>query len=249
MADEGRIVFRDGAGRELTEADLAGAGGSVRWEVVGGEAVPDEARALHQQGRAAGGAGDEARALALFDQAQALAPQWPYPLYDAAFTYLLKGDSAKALELYERVDQLAPHGFFTCKTSLDTLRRERDGRLPAGFAKSFAMLEWMSDPAQKFSVLRGLTERFPDFAPAWQQFALMLADPDQRMAALEAGLAAEPDAETRTMLLLNRAALLDRRGDRDTAVAVLGSMALDPDSTLSARTLSRFTLAQMLRNG
>ena len=247
MENEGQIVFRDTSGRELTVQDLAGSTGSVAWEIVGAEAVPAEARALHKQGRAAGSAGDQTRALALFEQAQTLAPQWPYPSYDAAFTYLMKGDAAKALELYERVDQMAPRGFFTSKTSLQTLRRERDGRLPPGFARSFATLEWMEDRAQKAAVLRQLTERFPDFAPAWKELASLLTDPEQRLAAIEAGLAADPDAETQTMLLLNKAALLNQCGDRNTAIAILGSMALDPDATLSAHTLAKFMLAQMLR--
>ena len=54
-----------------------------------------------------------------------LAPDWPYPVYDAAFTYLLQGDSLKAEERYAEVDRMAPRGFFTAKTSLDCLRRDR----------------------------------------------------------------------------------------------------------------------------
>jgi hypothetical protein len=48
-------------------------------------------------------------------------------VYDAAFTYLLQGDAVRAEQYYAHVDRLAPRGFFTCKTSLDGLRRELAG--------------------------------------------------------------------------------------------------------------------------
>jgi hypothetical protein len=81
-----RIVFRDASGRVLTERDLKGAGGPVRWEIIGGDAVPPEAARLHARARDAGANGDYFRALDLLDEAQALAPAWPYPVYDAAYT-------------------------------------------------------------------------------------------------------------------------------------------------------------------
>src|SRR4051812_25108552 len=88
-----RLVFKDATGRELTMKDLEGVSGKAHWEVVGGDAIPPEASRLHQEARAAGGRGEYARALELLDRAHSLAPAWPYPVYDAAFTYLLQGDS------------------------------------------------------------------------------------------------------------------------------------------------------------
>ena len=87
MAD--RLVFRDAAGRELTAQDLKGYTGRVRWEFIGAHDIPPKAGRLHQEAREQGGHGDYARALDLLDQAWDLAPRWPYPVYDAAFTYLL----------------------------------------------------------------------------------------------------------------------------------------------------------------
>ena len=104
--------------------------GKVRWEVIGSDSIPAEASRLHGQAREAGGRGDYKRALSLLEQAHRLAPEWPYPVYDAAFTYLLQGDSTKAEEHYAEVDRLAPRGFFTAKTSLDCLRREHAGVVP-----------------------------------------------------------------------------------------------------------------------
>src|SRR5689334_19402334 len=97
------IVFRDAAGRELTRDDLHGLSSTGRWELIGAESVPAEASRLHIQAREAGGRGDYPQALNLLEEAHRLAPDWPYPVYDTAFTYLLQGDSAKAEKQYAEV--------------------------------------------------------------------------------------------------------------------------------------------------
>ena len=94
--------------------------------------IPPEAHRLHAEGRSAGSRGDYDQALTLLGRAAALAPDWPYPPYDAAFTYLMRGDTRAAQNLYERVANLSPSGFFTCRTTLDMLRREHAGQLSAG---------------------------------------------------------------------------------------------------------------------
>jgi len=242
----GRVVFRDGEGRELTEEDLAGVTGQVGWELVGAGDVTAEARALHRRGREAGERGEYEEALALLGQAQALAPGWPHPSYDAAFTVLLQGDAAGAEKLYAEVDRLAPRGFFTCKTTLDLLRRELRGELFDGFSQAFLQLEWLEDPAQKRELLQGIVQRYPQLPQAWKELAALLTDPDEQSAALERGLAGEPDGETRGMLLINKALLLQHT-DPDAAVAVLGGLALDPQSTLGAETMARIVLAQLVQ--
>ncbi|MFF0392373.1 hypothetical protein ACFYS8_27310 [Kitasatospora sp. NPDC004615] len=244
----GRVVFRDAEGRELTEEDLAGVTGQVGWELVGGEEVPAQARLLHRRGREAGERGEYEEALGLLGQAQALAPGWPHPSYDAAFTVLLQGDAVGAEKLYAEVDRIAPRGFFTCKTTLDTLRRELRGELFDGFSQAFLQLEWLEDPAQKRELLQGIVRRFPDFPPAWKELAALLTDPDEQLTALERGLAGEPDGETRGMLLVNKALLLQHT-DPAAAVAVLGSLALDPESTLGAETMAKIVLAQLTGQG
>ncbi len=86
------VVFRDDRGRTLTLDELGDARGKLEWEIHGGQAVLPDARALHQQGREAGSRGDYENAMSLFTEAAALAPSWPYPVYDRAFTYMLRGD-------------------------------------------------------------------------------------------------------------------------------------------------------------
>jgi tetratricopeptide (TPR) repeat protein len=239
-------VFRDTTGRELTTADLAGFTGQVRWEVVGADAVPPEAAHLHRQARQAGERGDYDRALRLLEQAHRLAPEWPYPLYDAAFTYLLQDDAVQAERYYARADRLAPRGFFTCKTSLASLRRELAGELPAGFCKAYATLEWVRDPAEKRAILEGIVGGFPAFAPAWNELANLLDEPDARLAAIEHGLAASPDEDTRGMLLIRRAMTLQALGQADEAVRILGTLALDPAATLATESVAKYCLARLV---
>jgi tetratricopeptide (TPR) repeat protein len=242
----GRLVFQDAAGRVLTTQDLEAFTGQVEWEIKGGNTVPTKAVRLHEEARAHGVRGEYDRALVLLDAAHALAPGWPYPVYDAAFTYLLQGDTDTAERCYAEVDRLAPRGFFTCKTTLDSLRRERAGELPDGFCKEFAALESLRDLPRKMAVLEGIVATFPAFAPAWKELAALLDDPDDRLRAIERGLAAGPDPETRGMLLLNKALVLHQLGERDDAIAMLGDLALDSASTLVTETLAKATLAQII---
>ena len=241
-----RLVFQDAAGRVLTTRDLEAFTGQVDWQINGGHTVPTDAVRLHEEARAAGARGDYNRALVLLDAAHARAPGWPYPVYDAAFTYLLQGDTDTAERCYTQVDRLAPRGFFTCKTTLDCLRRERAGELPDGFCKGFAALESLDDPFRKKTILDGIVARFPGFAPAWKELAALLDDPGDRLRAIERGLEAWPDPETRGMLLLNKALVLNQRGEQGAAIAILGDLALDPASTLATETLAKATLAQVI---
>jgi tetratricopeptide (TPR) repeat protein len=244
-----RLVFRDAAGRELTTDDLEGVSGNVRWEVIGAGSVPVEASRLHAEAREAGGRGDYPHVLNLLAKAHRLAPDWPYPVYDTAFTYLLQGDSAKAEELYAEVDRMAPRGFFTAKTSLDCLRREREGALFPGFCKAFASLEWIDDKTKRKALLEGIVEEYPTFPPAWKQLSSLLEDDDARLQAITRGLEHDPDPETKGMLLINRALVLHRRGDRDGAIQILGELSLDPESTLATEMLAKATLAQVVLVG
>ena len=242
-ATSDRVVFRDTAGRELTSDDIGGASGKVRWEVVDAGSIPAEASRLHTQAGEAGGRGDFPQALKLLAEAHRLAPDWAYPVYDTAFTYLLQGDSAKAEELYAEVDRMAPRGFFTAKTSLDCLRRERAGVLFPGFCKAFVTTEGLEDKDRK-ALLEGIVEKFPAFPPAWKELSTLREGDDARLQAIARGLEYDPDGETKGVLLINRALILDRRGDREGAIRILGELALDPRSTASTEALAKAMLAK-----
>lgn len=242
-----RVVFRDSTGRVLTLDELQRFTGRARWEISDEREVPVAAQELHQRGRDAGARGDYDRALSLFAEAAALAPAWPYPTYDAAFTQLLKGKFAAALEQYRHTVALAPRGFFTALTAVWTLEREEAGTLPTGTFLAYAQLEWMPDSAQRETRIRQLLSQSPDFAPAWKELALLLTDDDARQAAIDTGLAASPDPETRGILLINRAIILFNAGEQDEAVRILGSLALDPQSSSGSAGQAKAVLALLLQ--
>ncbi|MFD0632478.1 hypothetical protein [Catenulispora yoronensis] len=209
--------------------------------------IPPEAERLHAEGRAAGARGDYEHALALLAQAADLAPDWPYPPYDAAFTLLLAGDTRGAQAMYERVEALSPRGFFTCRTTLDMLRREHAGWLSPGFSRAFMSLEWMADPAEKKRILVGITRQFPDFPPAWMELANLAASPDERMHALDRGLEGGPDPDTKTTLLLNKAGLHAANGDLASATRVYRMLIDDPEVTPTGEAFARAFLQNQRR--
>lgn len=188
-----KVVFRDAQGHVLTEADLQGADGRVRWELVGAEHIPVEAQKLHLEGQEQGARREYAKAVVSFYEASKLAPQWPYPVYDAAFTYLLAGNSTKAEELYARTLELSPRGFFTAMTAVDTLRRERAGTLPKGTYLQFLSLESEKYASKRAALLQEMTMRTPTFAPVWEKLSGELKEESEQLDALEKGLKANPD--------------------------------------------------------
>lgn len=99
---QGAVAFRDAQGRLLSPEDLQKLTGSLRYEVYDRETVSAAAKALHQQGRDAGGRGNYEEALALFTRAAGLEPRWPYPVYDRAYTHLLMKNFDAALADYRR---------------------------------------------------------------------------------------------------------------------------------------------------
>lgn len=246
---EGQIVYRDSAGRELTLDEVRTSTGEVSWEFVGGDNVPEKATRLHQAGRQAGARGETKQALRLLTDAASLAPEWPYPLYDVAFTYLLSGDFAKALEYYGRTVELAPRGFFTALTAVQTLERERTGELPEGIYLAYTQLEWLQDAQVKEARVREILSAAPTFAPAWKELALLSAEESERFEAIEIGLNADPDPETRGILLINRAIVLFNRGEQEEALSILGDLALDPESSLGAVEQAKAVIALLLQDG
>jgi hypothetical protein len=75
----------------------------------------------------------------------------------------------------------------------------------------------------------------------------LLEDDAARLDAIERGLAAHPDPETRGILLINCALLLFNQGNPDDAIAILGSLALDPESSSSSAERAKAALAMVLQ--
>jgi tetratricopeptide (TPR) repeat protein len=226
-------------------ADLRGLTGTFPYEILGKSKVPAKAESLHKQARQAGGAGDYSQAISLLERASSLAPAWPYPVYDMAFTYLLMKDAESARKHYRKTVELAPRGFFTAITALDALDREAKGHLPAETYLAYLSVEWMDDPRKKANAVRQLVARVPGFAPAWKELAMQADTDADKLVAIEKGLAANPDGETKGILLINKALIMDRSGDRDGATRLLGELALNPDSTYATEHLAKVTLASV----
>ncbi len=206
--------------------------------------LPPEAVELHERGRALCADGDVPAGLEFLYRAHQRVPSWPYPPYDMAYSYLLAGELEQAERWYAVVERLAPRGFFTAKTSLATIRRERRGGLPEGFSRAYASLEWLP-PAQRRVALEELVVEFPDFAPAWKDLVGLVDTDERRLTAIEHGLAADPDRETAGVLHLNHALLLDRRGLRADALVIVQTLLADPDTTLATEAFARKVLAQL----
>ena len=240
------IIFRDAAGRTLTREDLRGVTGTFRYEIVGSSNVPPEARSLHEKAREAGGKGDYKKCIELLEKASVLAPQWPYPVYDRAYTHLLMKDYDSARRDYHETVRLSPRGFFTAITALDTLEKEKSGDLPAGTYLAYLSLEWLQDPGQKEKAVRLLVKNLPQFAPGWKELST-LVDDEERLSTIEKGLAASPDAETKGMLQINKALVLNARGDQNGAVRLLGELALDPNSTFATEQIAKASLAMIVK--
>jgi tetratricopeptide (TPR) repeat protein len=241
------IIFRSPDGRVLAVSDLANVDGPVKWELLGDQQVPEKAMRLHEEGRAAGARGDFDGALRLLDEAAKLAPTWPYPVYDAAFTYLLKGDDNKAREYYDKTLRLAPRGFFTAITAAQYLRQEAAGRLPRGTYLQFVRLEWAEIPAERLAATQKLVAAVPGFAPAWKELQVQLEDPTGRLDAIAKGLAADPDPETKGFLLINKALVLNLTGKEHEARDLLGAVALDRASPPDVEQSAKQALAMMFK--
>ena len=240
------IVFRSADGRVLTLDDLQEADGTIQYEILGSYDVPEEALELRRRAREAGSNGDFDGSLTLLNKASELAPEWPYPIYDRAFTRLLMQDFDSARADYQHVVDLASRGFFTAITALNTLNREKRGELPVGTYLSYVSLEWIDDPLERGKAIQNMVDSVPNFAPAWKELANIAERDNDQLAAIERGLAASPDAQTEGVLLVNKALALNRSGNHESAVRILGELALDPDSPSDVERIAKLSLAQIL---
>lgn len=165
------IVFRAADGRTITLEDLMAVDGTYRYEIIGAVDVPAEASRLHERARKAGARGEYQQAITMLTEAAELAPRWPYPIYDRAYTYLLMEDFDAARADYRRTVDLAPRGFFTAITAVDILDREEAGEFPPGTYLGYLMLEWIDDSAKRIDMTRRIVNALPRFAPGWKDLA------------------------------------------------------------------------------
>lgn len=238
------VVFTAADGTELKLSDLSDTSDQASRNTTN---ISEDAVTAFNSGVDCGKNNDLTGAQRNFARAIELEPQWPYPRYQQAFTHLLQGDHAAALASYRLVDQLEPRGFFTSKTALNTLERERDGEFPEGLYLYFVSHEWQEEDDDKREVLEDILERANNFSPAYQKLANLTTDHDARLALIDTGLSHQPDVETLGMLLLNKAAITNLKGDEALAIRILGELIVANITTSNVIAIAKaalFSLAQ-----
>ena len=231
-----RVEYTKPDGKKTSDVNTI-RNGDVSYQVLGGRPVPPKAEELHREARTKGESGEYASAIALLKQAAEIAPDWPYPRYDMAYTYLLQGDTTNALLNYRETDRLEPKGFFTTKTALWTLEREDNGVFPKGTYLAYVSLEWL-DPGKKQGTIEWMTTNVPTFAPAWKEMALLVQPADQRLQLIERALSLDPDPETYGICMLNKAALLSSAGKISEAKQMAEALVTNASSTLGTKALA-----------
>jgi tetratricopeptide (TPR) repeat protein len=241
------IIFKDSLGHLLKEADLAKVTGEVSYEVIDNKMIDPRAKSLHEEARKLGQSGNYDLAIAKLEQAIQIQPDWAYPVYDLAFTWLLKQDFDKALAFYKKTDELEPKGFFTAKTAIYSLEGEKAGKFPQGLYTVYMQIEWAGDSTKKLQLAKAIIDKTPDFAPAWKALAVLSNSKEEREKAIEQGLSKEPDAETKGILLINKAIILNESGKKEEATKLLGNLIFSSDATTASVEMGKFTLRSITK--
>jgi len=238
------VVFTDSEGRTPSPEELPRARRTIRWGIRFDGRINPEAERLHEEGRAAGAKGEFDRAIALLTQASELNPDWPYPIYDRAFSHLLKQEFELARVDYRKVLELSPKGFFMAAQTLDMLEREAAGEFPEGLSIGLATLPDMPEE-QRRSIADQLVQKFPSCPAGWQAHANFVNDSAPRLEAIDHGLAARPDPDTRGFLLVNKALVLANLGKVDPAVEILKPLTESIGDSISAHAAAYVALAMI----
>lgn len=200
------------------------------------------AQQLHQEARVLGQTGKYDLSISKLQEAMEIQPTWAYPVYDLAFTYLLKGEDDNALKFYKKTDELEPKGFFTTKTAIYSLEGEKLGIFPKGLYLTYMQIEWTDDINKKREIISLLTQNVPDFAPAWKELADISEDETVRLYAINQGLSKKPDIQTEGILLINKAIILNNSQDKEGAKQILNTLVLSENVTKSNVKLAKLVL-------
>ncbi|MBZ0267632.1 tetratricopeptide repeat protein, partial [bacterium] len=180
------------------------------------------AKLLVERGVALAGKGHLPDAVGAFDQAIALRPAWPFPVYQRAWVRFLQGDSGGALDDYREVARGHPV-FFTVQREIRGLEDVAAGKIPIESFRSYCIVrgEIAKNAKAVEEAARRIVERFPSFAPGWVLLAEACLASGQgvdeaRRAAHEA-LQQDPDPDTAVAALFAEWHFATRAGDPDAA--------------------------------
>lgn len=240
------IVYRNADGRTISRSALADLPKCHPYDALSSNAANSEARALFEKAR---DAADIASRLELWKKAADLAPDWPLPVYLCADHYLQLGDTEAARTYYAKVLQISPRGFGVAVRAHDTLCREAKGEFPKGLYRHFYKVLTSPTPLMpkdQWEVEMDMIARQNNFAPGFLALAQKTDSEKGRKMWVEAGLAAKPDPETRGQLLIMKAQILDKGGERSSAIAILGELVLDKNATLDVEYAAKGALRDMV---
>lgn len=139
------LIFKDKKGNIISEAEFVKGDDNYDFEFCGSFEHNPEADKLHQMGRMNGQTGNFDEAIKCFKQAHEIQPEWPYPIYDMAFSYCYKGEFDTALKLFKQVDRLVPKGYFDSKEAIYSLEGEKTGIFPTGIFMYYMQLKLYPD--------------------------------------------------------------------------------------------------------
>lgn len=222
--------------------DLAAAPGRVRFVFERDRISLRPALEWTRRGEQLGGSGDHAEALAAFEKAAAADPHDPHSRYQAAFTLLHLRRYAEAEQMYAEVERIAP-GWFHCRAD-----RWLAGRLAAGAVDhdTFLALHTLQDgdlaPAERLALAEQAARRAPQVPLLHLHRARALAQlgrAPEAVAALRDGLAADPEPDARTRLLVEFANLTQEPSERDALLREAESLAGNLVAAATARVLRR----------
>ncbi|GAA4271799.1 hypothetical protein U6A24_14510 [Aquimarina gracilis] len=251
------IEFADDKGNKISKTELEKYTETFSYDAVYYKKndVTQLASSFYEQGKKYQKETDNKKAIEEFKKAHKEAPNWIYPIYNLAVLYLLEDDYENALKYYQLADEIAPKGFYATKVALHTLQREKVGNLKKGVYKNYLLLELEGlltgeGSINRFvnkSAIRELLDEADTFAPIWKDYALFLDTTEEKLNAIEKGLAQDPDIETKGVLLINKAIFSNENGDFKKATKILVNVIFDPNSTVSNVEMAKFYLNSIIK--
>ena len=196
--------------------------------------------------RRAGASGKYKEALADLERAAGLAPQWPYPLYDMAFTYLLMKDFEKRESIIERRSSWHLAGSSLPSRPWILSRGKRRAIFRLGPTLHTCPWSGRRTPGRKW---RKCENSSNGFQPSRGLERTRGARGRHHREAHRHRKWFEGKSRRQTMgvLQINKALILSRMEDYEGAVRFLGELVFDPASTYATEHMGKVALASIAK--
>jgi superkiller protein 3 len=188
--------------------------------------------------------GNSTKAINAYRQAVAIEPDWVAPHERLGAIFMELGQYDEAIAAYRRAKASAVPGDDSITDRLQMLERIQQGTLDPMAYRYYLMARDMPDETlnEKMSLCQQALSLSPDFAAPYSilgKILLAKGHPNQARAVLERGLALEPPAFTRALLLFDLGNVLLVSGQRDEALRTFRQIVeldANPKMTRFART-------------